>query len=229
MYKLDEIDILYEPNIINNYAFVLNIENFHENFSHNKKHIVNFQESPILYIDRNLKLAEIYDYNSKVYEEAGKLVESFIGPTKLVEELQNIKYEMGNFLEIKYFIDKDFSKLVREFYIKAKSFNLSENDLNEMFPDLNKKNKITNSEINEFNDKTVNSSKKENIEQDNNFYIEKIFQDENENEIFLSKHNTYIVTGETFEELMENAEKASKKTFIKAKHQIEQNNDICDY
>ena len=94
-----------------------------------------------------------------------------------------------------------------------------------MFPDLNKKNKINNSEINEFNDKTVNSSKKENIEQDNNFYIEKIFQDENENEIFLSKHNTYIVTGETFEELMENAEKASKKTFIKAKHQIEQNND----
>ena len=228
MYKLDDLDILNEPNIINNYAFVLNLENLHESFSHNKEHIVNFQESSTLYINRNLK-SEIYDCNSKDYGEDGKLVESFIGPTKLVEELQKIKFEMGNFLKINYFIDKDFSKLVREFYIRAKDFNLPENDLNEMFPELLKKNNIKNNELNKLNDKTDNSPKKGNMVHDDKFDIEKIFQDENENKIFLSKHNTYIVTGETFEELMENAEKARKKIFIKAKHQIEQNNDVCDY
>jgi inorganic pyrophosphatase/exopolyphosphatase len=128
-----------------------------------------------------------------------------------------------------FFTDKDFSKLTKEFYIKAKGLNLPEKDLNEIFPKLNKKNEFNNNEVKESNDKKDNSPKKENMEQDINMNIEKKYQDENENEVFLSQYNTYIVSGENFEELEKNVEKVRKKKFIKNKHQIEQNNDVCDY
>ena len=229
MYEIDEIDIISDPKIINDYAYALFFENLHENFSLNKELILNFQESPRLFINRNLNFAEVSDYNFKEYGEAGRLVESFIGNKKLVEAFQNIKYKMGDFLKVKYFVDKDFSLLISEFYKYVQSFNLSENDLKEMFGD---KSQIKNNEEDEAKIETNNSLNKENTEQNKIIKIDdlkSLFQDENENEIYLAQDYTYIVTGETYEKLLENLEKAKKKKFILPKRPIEKNNDVCMY
>ena len=52
-----------------------------------------------------------------------------------------------------------------------------------------------------------------------------------EEKIFLSKHNTYIISAETIEELYEkvNEMEKNRKNIIKSEDTIENNNDICDY
>ena len=177
--------------------------------------------------DAGIVVTEPYKFNED--DVTGRLVQYFIGNKKLVEAFQNIKYKMGDFLKVKYFVDKDFSLLISEFYKYVQSFNLSENDLKEMFGD---KSQIKNNEEDEAKIETNNSLNKENTEQNKIIKIDdlkSLFQDENENEIYLAQDYTYIVTGETYEKLLENLEKAKKKKFILPKRPIEKNNDVCMY
>ena len=54
MYNLKNIDYKNKPKSVKDYAFSINIENLHENFSHNKEELINFKSSPTLFFDREL-------------------------------------------------------------------------------------------------------------------------------------------------------------------------------
>jgi len=115
MYELDKQDIIYNPKIIKNFAFILNLENLHENFSHNKEELLNIKDSPTLFFNRDLNLSYVFHYNIDNLGEAGKLVEEFICGQTLIDAIKQTKFEMGDFLDIKYFIDKDFNNLIEGF------------------------------------------------------------------------------------------------------------------
>ena len=224
IYKLDEEDILDNPKIINNFAFILNLENLHENFFHNKESLLNIKESPTLFFNRDLNISYLFHYDTDEYGEADKLVEEFICGKNLIDIIKKTKYEMGDFLDIKYFIDKDFNNLIKGL------INLIQ---------LNEKNKIN--EENNIHDEE--ESRKE-LKIDNTLFekntsenCSKIKEDVNnlnnkkEEKIFLSRHNTYIISAETIEELYEKVIEMEKnrKNIIKSEDAIENNNDICDY
>lgn len=241
IYELDEEDIFYNPKIINNFAFILNLENLHENFSHNKENLLNIKESPTLFFNRDLNISYMFHYDTDEFGEAGKLVEDFICGKNLIDYIKKTKYEMGDFLDIKYFIDKDFNNLIKGFGSVIQ---------------LNEENKI-NEEINiqeNYKDSSTNSNLLKNIHDEeesrnefkidntlfeNNFSenLSKIKEEGNnlnnkkEEKIFLSKHNTYIISAETIEELYEkvNEMEKNRKNIIKSEDAIENNNDICDY
>ena len=88
------------------FAFVLFMENILQNFSYNKEIILSTIESPILYFNHEFKYA--YDYNKRI-------LESFICDIPTLIEMKKLKYEMGKYLALKYFIDKDFSELIKIF------------------------------------------------------------------------------------------------------------------
>ena len=101
-------------------AFLLNLENMHENFSHNKEVILNIYKSPTIYFNINFDYAYIYDMDSNQIGEAGALLESFICDTDTIEEMKKLKYKMGTYFEVKYFVDKDFNFLIDSFLVKKK-------------------------------------------------------------------------------------------------------------
>ena len=111
MYNLKDIDYINEEKSIKDYAFSINIENLHENFSHNKEELINFKSSPILFFDRELNHSYVYHYETKEYGEAGKLVEKFIIDETLIDYLKLPFNKLGDLFEVGYFVDKDFNKL----------------------------------------------------------------------------------------------------------------------
>ena len=126
MYELSEEDIIIKPEIINNYAFILNLENLHENFAHIKELILNIKKSPILYFDRNLNFAYIYHYETEEYGESGRLIEAFICRENLIDEIKKNIYEMGDFLKVDYYVGKDFKRLIDGFINIFKNYKLEE-------------------------------------------------------------------------------------------------------
>ena len=70
MHHLDKSIITFQSKFIQQYAFKINLENIHENFSHGKETIINIKETPTLYFDRNMNISNIYNVESPNYGEA---------------------------------------------------------------------------------------------------------------------------------------------------------------
>ena len=239
MYDLDIFDIVYNPKTSRNFAFILNLENIHENLAHNKEEIINIKNSPTLYFDRNLNCAYVYHYDTKDYGEAGKLIEEFIIGGFLIDSIKITKYEMGEYFDVKYFVDTDFKKLYDGF-INILQFHEQMR--------MDKENKETIHQT-YYIDSTINIDLKkigitldnEKIEKDktsnkknsslNKKSIEK--NDNNDNKeiekIYLTRHNTYILSADTFEELMVKVKDMENKKIIVREDAIENNNDNCNY
>ena len=222
MYELGKTDIIFESKIIKNYAFIINLENLHENFSHSKELILNNKASPILYFNRNLNFAYVYHYNSQDYGEAGRLMEAFICGENIIKEMKKNIYEMGEFLKVEYYVGKDFQSLINGFKNVYKNNHLGEKNKLK-FIDIKSSNDCHYSGLSE---KDVKSEKEKTLlkpkEMENS-------TDNKDEEIILSKYNTYILTAETYEELLEKIEKMKTKKIIVRDDAIEDNNDICCY
>ena len=225
MYVLGKEDVNENPKISTNFAFILNLENIHE-ISHNKEEIMNIKNSTTLYFDRNLNHSYIYHYDTKNYGEAGKLVDEFIIGGYLIDAIKITKYEMGEYFDVKYFVDTDFKKLFDGFRKVLES--CGQKKINkeliyqENYIDSNMNIDLKNCLIIKNKKKTDKNSKKitdEKISIDNK-KVEKIF---------LSLHNTYILSADTSEELIKKIEDMENKKIIVREDAIENNNDICNY
>ena len=241
MYELDEEDIFFNPKIINNFAFILNLENLYKNFSHNKENLLNIKESPILFFNRDLNISYVFHYDTDEFGEAGKLVEEFICGKNLIDIIKKTKYEMEDFLDIKYFIDKDFNNLIKGFIsliqLNEKNKKNEENNIQENYKDSSANSNILKNihdEEESRNELKIDNTLYENISLENCSNIKEDVNNLNnkkEEKIILSKHNTYIISAETIEELYEKVIEMEKnrKNIIKSEDAIENNNDICDY
>ena len=69
------------------------------------------QNSQTLYFNRDFQYSYVFHYNTKNIGEAGKLVEEFIIGQSLIDAIKITKYEMGEYFDVKYFVDTDFKKL----------------------------------------------------------------------------------------------------------------------
>ena len=233
MYKIDKLTMDYESKFIKTFAFTLNLENLLENFSYGKENIINIKESPILYFDRNFKLSYIYNQESPNYGEAGRLLEAFIADQSIIEEMKKSIYDMGDYLEVKFFVDKDFNELIEGFENAKKSYNnkLESNDnLNDI--KNNKEVEYNNYEVkynlNEEEKNLINVNYIPN-NKDNLFDNKNRVDIENEDVIILSRHNTYTLTADTYDELFEKIEKLKSKKIIKRKDAINYINKMCWY
>ena len=233
MYELSQSNFIFQSKDIKNYAFTLNLENIHENFSHGKETIINIKDSPTLYFDRNMKFSFICNLIKKNQGEAGRLVESFIGNSLDIETMKKTIYDMSDFLDIKYFIDKDFNKLIEGFKNKKSLYNKNNNNYN--FNIINAKSSInydiktkSNEEKNDLADKNNKSKNEISLSNQKNMNIE---NDENdkENELFISQYNTITITADTFEELIEKVEEIQKKNLKLREDGISYINKMCWY
>ena len=220
--KIDNLDPLPMKK---NFAFELFLENIHENFSHNKESILNTKDSPTLYFDREFKYAFAFDYKRKEIGEAGILLESFICDTPILEEMKKLKYEMGQYLDLNYFIDKDFSKLIKKFIERKEKYDESHNKKENETKDekeenllagywkfYNKKSNTNQDKKNDENNIETNDNKKEQNHEKENL--------EEKEEVYFSRYNTVIITAETLDELEAKIEDMKNKKFILPKYSI---------
>jgi len=215
--------------LIKDYAFILNFENIHENFSHNKERILNKTNSPTLFFNHDFEYSFAFEnYNEKNLKgEAGILLESFICDEKTIEEIKKIKYKMGEYLKIKYFIQKDFSELLKGFEDKKEEYkknsflnnNIQKDDIltnYRKFDDVKfKKNEIKNE-----NNIEINKGKKNEMNS---------FDNKNEDVIFLSRYNTVVIKADNLTELFKKIESMKKKKFIRPKIIVPRNNKKTNY
>ena len=231
MYQIDKLTMTFESKFIKTFTFTLNLENLHQNFAHGKENIINIKESLTLYFDRNFKLSYIFNQKLPNYGEAGRLMENFIAEQYIIEEMKKSIYDMGNYLDVKFFIDKDFNKLIEGFETKDSYNNKMKNNDN--------LNDIQNNEIESSNyDVKYKLNEEENYlknvdyisnKKDNLFDSKKNVDIENENDIILSRYNTYTLTADTYEELFEKIEKLKDKKIIVRKDAINCINKMCWY
>ncbi len=232
-----KISFREKDNTRKDYAFLLNLENMHENFSHNKEGILNIKDSPTLYFNEDFKYKYIYENNSKQIGEAGALLESFICDNETLEEMKKLKYNMGVYFEVQYFVEKDFGRLIKSFLVIKKSYEKKNNANNE---DLLKKGyKIIN---NNYNESSINNqnrisdnkidgeSKQENNEDKINEENKEKGQDHNQNQeeekeeaILLSRYNSIIIEADTLDELFLKINDMKNKKFITPKNVIPRN------
>ena len=223
-----KIDFKEKLSTKKDYAFILFFENMHENFSHNKENLLNKQESPTLFFNDKLEFSYAYDYDIKQIGEAGVLLESFICENETLEEMKKLKYEMGEYLDIKFFIDKDFSQLLKKFDEKRIQY-INENKdkdvdvqkylegyrkFNDVKTEINKKAEFEKAKENEKQEKEKDTST-ENIEK--------------QETVHFSRYNKVIITGETMEELEKKIQDMKNKKFIKADNAVPSNNDKTCY
>lgn len=232
MYKLNKFDIAYQSKFIKAYAFTLNLENISENFSHVKENIINIKESPTLFFDRNLNFSYIFNHMSPNLGEAGGLVEAFIGNQFYIDEMKKSIYNIGDFLDVKYFIQKDFNELIEGFKNAINNYNQLKIEKNSNFININQISSI-NCDIKDKTKEKENNVKKEVIIPNKNNSLlnsEEInIINNNDNEIILSRNNTYILTAETFDELMEKVEELKSKKIIVKDDAIKCINEMCWY
>ena len=235
MYKLSKPDLIFCQKSINNYAFVLNLENLHENFAHNKELIINNKNSPTLYFDRNLNYAYIYHYETEEYGESGRLMEAFICGDPLIDEIKKNIYEMGDFLKVEYYVGKDFKSLVDGFKTIFKNYRLAEKPKLDFFniksssTNCNKKNDYS-VEVEE-KQKLTEKNQEENVLSDSHkdSGLQNSLDNESVEKIILSKHNTFIISAETYDKLLDKIEQIKNKKIIVRKDAIEKNDDTCCY
>jgi len=235
IYNLGHFDELKDKK---NFAFIINLENLHENFSHNKEELINIKISPTLFFDINFKLANVYHYDTNKYGEAGRLLEGFIAQENLIDEMKKTQYEMGIFMEVKYYISKDFNDLIEGFRKKYIEQNKKDFDFKGSKQLLNNENSInanTSKGIdNEEQQKETlvkinNNEIKDKKGIMNNNSIDVNDQNDNTNVIYLSRHNTYILKADTIEELMEKVDNMKKKKIIRSEEEVENNTINTNY
>ena len=229
-----DCDQFYETKENKNLAFIINLENLHENFSHNKEELINIKDSPTLFFNSNYEFSYIYHYETKDYGEAGRLVETFIAKEYIIDEMKKVKYKMGAFLEVKYYVDKDFNALIEGFIQIRDTYNEKQNIINDLKDDNNLEQSSTNTNLIQVNNSKVITKKKEKIieKKENIDLKDKNSNDDNrinDNIIYLSTHNTYVLKAKTLEDLMQEIENIEKKKIIiKSKDAIEnvENNNM---
>ena len=145
---------------------------------------------------------------------------------------------MGDFLKVKYYIGKDFKDLTDGFknlikkmqegetnkfkFIKTvKSSSMDTNEITNIFGEKEEKNKSSAKEKISNKEKSLLISQKNSNSQNSND------NELIEEEIILSRHNTYILSAETYEKLLEKIEQMEK--IIQDKNAIEDNTDSCCY
>ena len=136
---------------------------------------------------------------------------------------------MDIFLEVKYFINIDFTELINDFKNINKEYHI--------FEGTDKNNKSENYSLNnkDLKRKTSNTQnqidvRKNNYEKNNSEIKKSMDNGEDKNDvIFLSRHNTFIVSDKSFDKLMEKVEALKNKTFIKNEKSIERNNQVSNY
>ena len=155
-----DCDQFYETKENKNLAFIINLENLHENFSHNKEELINIKDSPTLFFNSNYEFSYIYHYETKDYGEAGRLVETFIAKEYIIDEMKKVKYKMGAFLEVKYYVDKDFNALIEGFIQIRDTYNEKQNIINDLKDDNNLEQSSTNTNLIQVNNSKVITKKK---------------------------------------------------------------------
>ena len=200
-----------DDNFRQDYAFLLNLENLHENFSHNKESILNTDKSPTIYFDEDFDYSYVYNKKNDAIGEAGDLLESFICDIDTLEEMKKLKYEMGVYFKVFYYVQKNFDLLIKSFKTIKKNYdeqNANNNNAESShieFEGLNsevikkdnnevKPNNIINIEI-----KNENKEQKQQIEQNQ----QKEQKSKKEEAILLSRHNCTIIKAKTLQELFE--------------------------
>ena len=234
IYNLGSFDKLKDKK---NFAFIINLENLHEKFSYNKEELINTKKSPTLFFDINFKLANVYHYDINEYGEAGTLLEGFIAKENLIKEMKKTQYEMGIFLEAKYYVSKNFNDLIegfRKIYIdqNKKDFDFEEskqlsNNENSINDNISKG--INNEEQQKEVLAKVNSDEIKDKKEIMDNILDVNDQNDNKNEIYLSRHNTYILKADTIEELMEKVENMKKKKIIRSEEAVENNTINTNY
>ena len=131
--------VLFDSNHSENFvgkdhALPISMECFHEKDSHGKKNLKNLRiESPIICYRREFGCSVQLKQS-----EDGKFLESLIGNEDFIDELKNAKNKLGELMEIKYFIDKDFTKL-HEKYNELMNKKKSEEKVDEKNSELDSK------------------------------------------------------------------------------------------
>ena len=92
-----------------NFALVISMEFFHEKDSHSKKNLKNLHIKSPIYCIKNNKIVKLNE------AEDGRFIESFIGDNKFILELKHSYYQLGELMDIKYFINENFSQLHSKF------------------------------------------------------------------------------------------------------------------
>jgi len=220
-------------NFRQDYAFLLNLENLHENFSHNKESILNTDKSPTIYFDEDFDYSYVYNKKNDTIGEAGDLLESFICDIDTLEEMKKLKYEMGTYFNVFYYVQKNFDFLIKSFKIVKKNYdeqNANNNNAESShieFEGLNsevikkdnnevKPNNIINIEI-----KNENKEQNQQIEQNQ----QKEQKSKKEEAILLSRHNCTIIKAKTLQELFEKINDMKNKKFIQPKIVTPENDD----
>ena len=237
MYDIGGVEAMDNENDIKDYAFNLNLENLHENFVHNKEEIVNIEDSPRLFFDRNLKYSYVYHYSDKNKGEAGKLIEAFIVEEFSIEVMKIIRFKMGEYLQVEYFVDKNFKKLIDVFKNILESKNQNKSKIEETHHQEEYESFAVNIDLQEMKGENIREKHKNNIshKEVSSLNIKKLIEKElikdkdKDKEIILSKHNTFILSADSMEELMEKIDKINSKKIITREDAIEDNNDICNY
>ena len=141
--------------------------------------------------------------------------------------MKKLKYKMGIYFEVEYFVDKNFNRLIQSFLVIKKEFE-KENPLNN--EELMKKGyKIINNNYNEyimnqkkFLDKRVDEEVQLENDEDKNKEVKKEQSQkynqnqgkEKEDVILLSRYNSVIIKTKTLEELSKKINDMKNKKFI---------------
>ena len=225
---LDETNFLsitsfVKDNIINDFAFLLNLENLHENFSHNKESILNIDKSPTIYFDDDFDYAYIYHKANDTIGEAGDLLESFICDIDTLEEMKKLKYGMGRYFNVYYFVQKNFDLLIKSFKIVKKNYDDQQN-ANNNAESSHTNNKSLNSEVikkdnknNNIDKEIKNENKEQKYQSEQKEQNQQEQKDKKEEAILLSRHNCTIIKAKTLEELFEKINDMKNKKFIAPK------------
>ena len=222
--KYSEIEEVYDL------AFIINLENLHEKFSHNKEELINIKNSPTLFFDINFEYSSVYHYEAKERGEAGRFSEAFIAKETLINEMKKTQYKMGKYFKVIYYVDINFKPLIEGF--KTIKDNLNQN-MNENQNNINiNSNSLNHSPCNtnlvKISEQKENKDKKEHLKSENN---DNNLEKDDDNVIYLSRHNTYIIKASTMDELMSKIEDMENKKIIKSQDAIEtkDKNDNTNY
>ena len=122
--KDEYMTIFYKPKNIDDYAFIINLLFLHENSSHNKEKLINIiADSPNIYLDEHYNSNIFVHQNYIDQGEAGYLVESFIGPRKIINNLIDPSNSLGELLKVEYFNQNNFDDLLGKYSLLIKTEN----------------------------------------------------------------------------------------------------------
>ena len=106
-------NIKYRNKRKNDFTFIIHFFYLHENSCHNKEKIINIKvNSPIIFLDEDLKTSFIICDKNVNIGEAGYFLEFFIGNRITIFNLINSINRFGDLLDVNYFNKEDFNDLI---------------------------------------------------------------------------------------------------------------------